>query len=239
MQKAVKITFFSLMLAHNLAYALNPMPGWYGGIILGGSYSPDTTIIFKAPVSLNTSCPDNRCISDVKGNLSYSGYGNIGGQIGYRFNQFRLEMEPIVNYNTYEDITVGPVKYTSPKSSEGVRFEGSTTTAMLMFNGFYDFYLDDGSSNWVPYVGGGIGYAYLKNEIEFYCNNQSIACTDISETTSTAALQGILGIAYYMDDFTWFGLDYRYITTGSIDMLDSNHVQAHTINLSFNGSFCL
>ena len=239
MQKAVKITFFGLILGHNLAYALNPVSGLYGGIILGGSYSPDTTIIFNAPASLSTSCPNNLCIPNVVGDLSYSGYGNIGGQIGYRFNKFRVEIEPVVNYNPYQDISVGNVEYTSPKSSSGVRFEGSTTTAMLMVNGFYDFYLDGGSSDWVPYVGAGIGYAYLKNEIKFYCNNQSIACTNISETTSTSALQGILGLAYYMDDYTWFGLDYRYIATGSSEMLNSSNVQVHTINLSFSGSFCL
>lgn len=239
MKKAVKIILLSLIFTNNLAYALNPVPGWYGGIILGGSYSPDTTIIFNAPVSLNTSCPGNACLPDVAGNLSYSGYGNIGGQVGYRFNRFRVEVEPVVNYNPYQKLSVGNVEYRHSKSSAGVRFEGSTTTAMLMANGFYDFYLCDGASDWVPYIGGGIGYAYLQNDIKFYCDNQDIACTHLSETTSTAALQGILGIAYYMDDYTWFGLDYRYITTGSSEMLNSNHVQLHTINLSFSGSFCL
>ncbi|KTD20740.1 outer membrane protein [Legionella londiniensis] len=238
MQQIVRYMLPGLFFMHGVSYALNPYPGFYAGIILGGSYSPDTTITFSEPAAQTPACPFNLCLPNRKGDLSYSGYGNIGGQIGYRFSGFRVELEPVVNYNPYQDITVGNTLYRSPKSSTGVRLKGSTTTAMLMFNGYYDFFTFCESWNLVPYAGAGVGYAYIKNDIEFYCNNKSIPCTNISDSTSTTALQGILGLGYHLDDFTWFGLDYRYIATGHSDMLDSN-VQVHTINLSFNGSLCL
>ncbi|GGI80870.1 outer membrane protein [Legionella impletisoli] len=226
-----------LSLSTSTALAVNPMNGLYAGVILGGSYAPKGTINFNAPVTPNsTSCSSSASCTPASGTLAYSGYGNIGGQIGGRYNQFRVELEPVVNYNPYQKITVGTTKYTSPKSSTALRLKGSTTTAALMLNAFYDFYTPQSQTDFVPYVGAGIGYANVDNSIQFYCNNVTIPCTQLSESTHSAAVQGIVGAAYFMDDFTWFGLDYRYITTQKVNIMTSR-VEVHTINLSFNGMF--
>jgi opacity protein-like surface antigen len=236
MKSYLKYSLLGLALTSGASIAANPMNGIYGGLIVGGSYSPKTNIIFNAPLTpTGSTCSSGANCSAAFGKLSYSGFGNIGGQIGVRMNQFRVELEPIVNYNPYQKITVGTTKYNSPKSSAGLRLKGDTTTAALMVNGFYDFFTPNGS-NFAPYLGAGVGYAYVDNSLRFYCNNQTIACTKYSKSQSSAAVQGILGAAYFMDDFTWFGLDYRYITTQKINVLDSR-LQIHTINLSFSGMF--
>lgn len=238
MKQSIKITMATLCLSSAQAFALNPFPGWYAGIILGGSYAPNVDLTFNAPnTPLSTACSTSVGCTPTTGSLSYSGYGNIGGQIGYRRNHFRLELEPVVNYNPYDKITVGTVKYSSPKSSSSVRLKGSTTTVGVLFNGYYDFYVAGGASNFVPYLGGGIGYAYVKNDIKFYCNNVTIPCTELNKSNNGPIAQGIVGASYYLDDFTWFGLDYRYITTNKINSLINDRVQVHTINLSFNGIF--
>ncbi|WP_165475038.1 outer membrane protein [Legionella yabuuchiae] len=231
------ISAVALSLGLSTTYAANPMNGLYGGIILGGSYAPKGTINFNAPLTPNTtSCSSSASCAPASGTLAYSGYGNIGGQIGGRYNHFRVELEPVVNYNPYQKITIGTTTFTSPKSSTALRLEGSTTTIALMINAFYDFYTAHSQSDFVPYLGAGIGYANVDNSMRFYCNNVTIPCTKISESTHSAVVQGIVGAAYFMDDFTWFGLDYRYITTQKVNVMTSR-VEVHTINLSFNGMF--
>lgn len=237
MKSFLKTSVVVLALGSSAAMAANPINGWYAGIILGGTYAPKAQLTFPAPITPNSSsCSRNATCATTTATLNYSGYGNIGGQIGVRHDNLRVELEPVVNYNPYKKLTVGTIEYTSPKSSTALRIAGNTTTVGLFLNGFYDFYTPHSESNFAPYLGAGIGYAYIDNENRFYCNNQTIQCTVFSTSTRSAAVQGIIGAAYFMDDFTWFGLDYRYITTRKIDLLNTR-IQLHTINLSFTGMF--
>ncbi|AHE67483.1 outer membrane protein [Legionella oakridgensis] len=242
MKQSLKMSLAILMLSNNPVHAFNPINGWYAGIVLGGSYAPGGTLTFNLPNTPTTgSCSVGAsCSTSTTGSFSYDGYGNIGGQIGIRLSHFRAELEPVVNYNPYQNITVNGITYTSPSQSEGLRLKGDTTTVGVLINGYYDFYTAGGASSFVPYIGAGVGYAYVQNDIKFYCNNQPITCTSLSESTSSPIGQGIIGAAYYLDDFTSFGLDYRYITTGKINSIIDSRVQVHTINFSFNGIFnCL
>lgn len=238
MKHLIPISFFSLFLV-NSSFAVNPVPGFYAGIILGGSYAPKAKLNFLRPESSSTpvTCPIGTCTNTI-GKLTYAGYGNIGGQIGYRIDSFRVEIEPLLNYNPYQKITVDSTTFSSPKSSSELRFKGSTTTGSVMFNGVWDIYMPRDSSGLGPYIGLGLGYAYVKNQIQFYCNNVTIPCSKVSKSTRSPAIQGIIGANYYLDDFSWFGLDYRYYSTKNITMLGTN-AQVHSINLSVNGSFCL
>lgn len=236
MKPVLKYSPILLSLLSAASFAANPVNGWYAGIILGGSYAPKANFTIPVPATLNTTICSafGGCPTGINGSLSFDGYGNIGGQIGIRTNQLRFEFEPLVNYNPYDKLTIGPITLESPKSSDGLRMKGDTTTAALMVNGFYDFYRSD--CNLVPYVGAGLGVAYVNNNFRLLFNNQTLQITKVKEHQTTAAVQGIVGASYFMDDYTWFGLDYRYITTQNIDILD-NRVQIHTVNLSFSGMF--
>ncbi len=72
--------------------------------------------------------------------------------------------------------------------------------------------------------------------MRIFCNNATIQCTTWSKTEGTTAVQGIIGGSYFLDDFTWFGLDYRYMVTQKVDRLNSS-LQMHTLNFSFTGMF--
>lgn len=232
-----KSAITALLLLNSSAYALDPVQGFYGGIFAGGSYTPSITFKFYNPYIHSIS----------SGTLSHLAYLNGGGQVGYRFDQFRAELEPFINYNPYNSITVNGLKihkfkkkFSTPNTPY---LQGHTTTVALMVNGYYDLFDISEQSNYVPFVGLGVGYAAVQNAINFYVGNTSIPGTNFSERKELAALQGIIGVNYFMDDFTAIGLDFRYFTTQSgkykLNSItqSSLRTQFATLNLSVNGAF--
>ncbi len=247
MKSSLKPGLVVLLLIGGKASALNPVEGLYGGIFLGGSYSPS--------VNLNFPHPHTKAITP--GKLAYSPFGNIGGQIGYRMSQFRVEGELFYNSAPYHKVTLGPNTYTSEKTSTSLRFKGQTSTAAVMVNGFYDAYFLSEQSNFVPYLGIGLGYTRVQNTLEFYCDNMPVVdhtvtlgpnntCTlstsaggpksNLSDHSNAPAAQAIIGASYFMDDFTTFSIDLRHYATKSMRPFDSS-VQSSSVNLTFNGAF--
>lgn len=234
-----KSAITALLLINSSAYALDPVQGFYGGLFVGGSYTPNVTSKFYIPQfkSMNSS------ISSAT--LSYQPYINGGGQVGYRFDQFRAELEPFVNYSPYSTLTVNGTKIHKFKkkfSTPNMPYlQGRTSTGALMVNGYYDLFDISEQSNYVPFVGFGVGYATVQNTINFY--NTLTPYTKSSDRKGLAALQGIIGVNYFMDDFTAIGLDFRYFTTQSGKYRlhsitqSSLRTQFATLNLSVNGAF--
>jgi opacity protein-like surface antigen len=91
-------------------------------------------------------------------------------------------------------------------------------------------------ATWVPYVGFGIGYAHIVNNIKFYANDVAIGGSQISSQVNKPAAQAILGINYFVDDFAAFGIDFRYFTTQKIDNFDSG-LKIASVNFTVSGSF--
>jgi len=227
MKQSFKLSLLALFVSSGITHAANPVSGWYAGIMLGGSYAPKINLNFINPITR---------VSE-KATLSYSGLGNIAGQVGYRFfDNYRLEGQLLYNSSEYQTLTIGGFTINSPSHSTGLRMKGSTGTGAFMFNGFYDFVTPGRESSFSPYVGLGVGYARVNNTLKLYFNNELVPNSRLSNNTSSPAIQAILGAAYFLDDFTWFGLDFRYLTTKKINDLDSR-VQFGSINLSFNGIF--
>ena len=237
MKRPLKLSLIALMLANTSVFALNPVQGWYGGLILGVSMQPTNTFTFVTPIST---------LEPKTASLTRSILGDVGGQIGYRCNHFRVEGELLYNNNPYDTLTVGNVVINSPSTSSGLRVQGDTNTGAFMANGFYDIYTpnQDNLSQVVPYVGVGVGYAYVQNSIQFYNNEVLVPNGSIKKSYSGPAGQIILGTSYFMDDFTTFGLDVRYFTTGiksktsplGLNTFDTK-TQLISVNLSFNGAF--
>ena len=233
----LKAGFASLLLTTGSVYALDPVQGIYAGIFLGGSKarSVDVTAIvsgLKAPI----------------GTLKYSFLGDIGGQVGYRMDQFRVEGALSYNNNPYDTLTIGGETISKQGNSHannmGIRQKGQTGIAALMLNGYYDNYALFDQTCFVPYIGFGIGYANVQNKIQFFYNNTAITGADFSMRDNAFAGQAIIGTNYFLDDFTAFGLDFRYFSTAGISshfgntaLTDSVRAQYMAINLSFNGSF--
>lgn len=243
MKLAVKLGLASLLLVNTQAFALNPVQGWYAGLILGVSYAPTTTVI--PTKSLET--PIGTFEPQVA-TLSYGVLGGVGGQVGYRCNHFRVEGELLYNNNPYDVLTIGNIKINSPSSSSTLRLQGAANSGFFLVNGFYDLYTpnQDNVSQVVPYVGLGAGYSYVQNNITLFYNDTELFRTNLKSTFSRPAGQAIVGLSYFMDDFTTFGLDVRYLQTTSIT--DSNRPRTngfdttfklYSINLLFNGAFDL
>ena len=117
-----------------------------------------------------------------------------------------------------------------------------------MINGYYDFIPFDSESNFVPFVGLGLGYAYTQNSIDmslWYDKNSAgatvpgyeVLALNINRSTSSAAGQVILGASYFLDDLTAFSLDARYFTTQKQSEVTQARVEVITLNLSFTGAF--
>ena len=209
-------------------FAVNPMQGLYGGILLGGNYTTSTPYTFRNPLSLVIQT----------GTLKYSAMGNGALFVGSRFGQLRVELEGLYNYVPYKEIQTTTQNFQARKTSKNLRLQGNASVASLFFNSFYDFYTAGSSSNFAPYIGVGVGYSYFWRDLKFYNNNIEISGTHVHGTSSLPAAQGILGVSYFLDDYTAFGLDYRYYSTGKMGVYGDNKFQVSTINLSFTGSFC-
>ena len=244
----------TLLLAQGASYAVNPPKGWYGGLLLGASYTPNLSHTYTSPL----------LGAPVKVTLTRSLFGNIALDGGYRLEQFRVEGEFIFNGNPYKELKIGQftinsasgkLSPTSPSGkAKGLQLKGQTYTAALMANGFFDFFIPGTETSFVPYLGAGIGYARIYNNVKFYEHSLAIPDSNISSVANAPALQGIIGLSYFLDDFAAFGLDFRYLTTKSVSQFNakkppisaaqqdlvtmpSSRLQLASINLTFSGSF--
>ena len=213
------------------AFALNPEPGLYGGVILGGTFAKKTTTNITNPITNN----------NVVSTLDYSGFGNFGGQIGYRINDFRVELEGLYNHAPYDKITFTTANETfilkSKQIANTLTMKGNTDLITGMVNAYFDFFPFVGSqSNFVPYIGGGAGYANVRNKIKLYQGKNVISGSNVSENKGTFIAQAIAGASYFLDDFTTISVDYRFLSTGRVSPFN-NRTQINSINLLFNGAF--
>lgn len=179
--------------------------------------------------------------------------------LGYKLNQFRAEAEFFLNYNSYRQFQfttaeggtctlqspsvvaptcamVFPVSSTLPQGT-GLAFSGKELVMDGFFNVFFDFWFEDPTISIVPYIGGGVGAGLIKNTVNFqnntlYTNGNTVFFVTGSNTTSSLAAQGILGVYYYMDDFTTINLDFRYISA----FKSNNNTNFTSINSLFGFS---
>ena len=242
MKKLIKIesikkylSVVTLGFAAGNVLAVNPVPGFYAGIMLGVNFAPDIDFNFKDSIRIN---PKDVIKVPVHGTVFYSSFGNLAGQLGYRCNHYRIEGEFVYNDNPIKELKLNGKTYNKiSKFNSGLGIRGKTDVAALMVNGFYDFYTPGQLSYFSPYVGVGIGYAKVMNEIKTYDNNVFIPALSQSNSQSSPAGQAIIGLGYFLDDFTSMGLDFRYLATKSAVHPFETRTKFATINVTLNGSF--
>lgn len=231
-------TLFSLIYGTTVN-AVNPPRGWYGGVFLGPTMTNKITYPFKSPLTG----------ADETGSMKYNVLGNIGVDLGYRINKFRVEGEFFYNASPYDELTIGSVVIphtsgtdapasasTTPPTIEDLGMKGHTYTSALLINGFYDLFSHAEGSFWAPYVGVGIGYAHIVNNIKFYDNDVAIGGSMTSSEVNKPAAQAILGINYFVDDFASFGIDFRYFATQKLEHLETG-LRIASVNFTVAGSF--
>lgn len=248
-----RLGLMAALLLSSAVHAFDPISGWYAGFILGGSKSPD--------INFNVLTPLNR-LSGL-GVLTYSVLGNVGGQVGYRKHKFRVEGEFFYNNNPYKHLqldgvnipnaggnatTVQQLSIQNRTIPNPFTFKGYTNTYAMMLNGFYDIYIPNYTENVVPYVGLGIGYEHVENNILFYNNDSSgrtFSTTGSSQFANNFAGQAIIGMSYFLSDDMSFSLDYRYLSSTQTNTADSrfnsfhSRPQLYSVNIVFNAGFNL
>lgn len=242
----LKMGFMALLLSSGVAHAINPIHNWYAGFIVGGSNSSDLDFNIITPIDF----------LEGQGSITYTLLGKVGGHVGYRFNQFRVEGELFYNNNAYKHMEVDGLNIpniNTPVTTSIIppdeppnpyKFKGYTNTYALMLNGFYDFYIPDYTEHVVPYVGLGIGYEHVENNLTFFYNGSITNNSVFSEFTNDFAGQGIVGLSYFVTDHTSFAFDFRYFSalrgqyTGT-DLTFHSYPQLYSVNFVFNSAFDL
>jgi OOP family OmpA-OmpF porin len=123
----------------------------------------------------------------------------LGFSIGYRpstrldvLKDMRFELE-----YSYRD--AAPSTLTASTGNRGL--DGYFLSHNIMFNTYYDF---KNTSQWTPYVGGGLGIAFVT------LNENTL---NIDDSDEALAYQGMLGVSYAptaLPDTEW-GIGYRYV----------------------------
>ena len=252
--KICLVCLTSLIAITSTVYAFNPKEGPYSGLIVGANYAANVPFNFITDVT-----PRNPSGTSLPGQLGHDIMGSIGGQIGYRWcDNFRFEFEAIYNNNPYSYLRLNDVTIHSPDTSTGLRLKGQTQSGVATFNAYYDLF-GDYSSKAVPYIGGGVGFAYITNKIEFFYNDvqlfnniesfleENYGFTVRNKSRSGLVGQAIAGISYYLDDYCYFALDGRYMVSQEQTILGRQSArvtnqfnvkyQLYTANIIFNSAF--
>ncbi len=189
--KLFPLAFSVSLLAASAAMAQSaPVPSWY--LALGASVN----FVEDAEYA------ETGGLSPIRGDVSLKdGYG-ISGAVGYRprntgtlADNLRFEAEIATRSNETDTFT---------SSTTGVT---TLTDDLIADTAMVNLYLDmNVSSNWRPYIGGGIGAARV-----------TLESTDLSvdDDDVVFAYQGMAGIYYTPSSFPAadFGVGYRYLGT--------------------------
>lgn len=259
MKVFVRLSLISTALFTHSVFALNPIPGLYGGLTAAVSHGPNNyTRIFSAPV------PTTNYILSFEGTINYNFAGGGGGAVlGYRIGDVRIEAEGFYNYIGTSTMTIGTCTLESPtvETPTGIcpqcfydaklGFNGSSGAFFGMANAYYDFYINEQEENpIVPYVGLGLGIADIKNGVNFVDTALSESLAGGTVSAKAGAAQLIVGLSYFLDDYAWIGMDFRYLSTGKLNLPVTFHADVfnflgnntsrytvEAINFNINASF--
>ncbi|MCC5791519.1 MAG: outer membrane beta-barrel protein [Legionellaceae bacterium] len=227
MKKFACVSLSLFCLASSNTQASDMVNGWYAGL---------TGIISRTPsTNFNVFSADNTL--SAPGRINYSIGGGLAGQLGYRCNHWRVEVEALGNYNEINELRIGDliIKKKTKNMFEGTTLRGRTIAGAGLINGIFDFNSAQSIGDVSPYVGLGIGYVHLSSQIRFFEDDIEIG-NALNTTDNHVIGQGILGISYALDNYTMIGIDFRYLSSNKQKNSDDRY-QLQTINLLFNVAF--
>ena len=234
-----------LLLISTTTFALNPVQGFYIGLLGEMSSGPGSyTLEFRE-------LPDPTVFVGQVNNSRISGGG--GGMLGYRYQNFRLEGEVLYNWVSSGTLTIADCTLQSPavQTPTGncvgldrfdqnlLGFNGSVAATYGLVNAYWDFINYNSDSGVFPYVGLGVGYAQIINRGNFVKTNfvRGSPSHGTNSSFTSIAAQGILGVGMFLDDFTWGGMDYRYLSTNTIKNYGNSRYAINTINFTISLAF--
>lgn len=255
MKKLLKLGTWSPLFCATSLYALNPIQGFYIGLLGEMSHGPSgKSIYFQEDATT------------FQGNVAYSPIGGGAGfMLGYKYSHLRAEAQFLYNRISTGPVTVGTCTLESPNvttptgvctpgvydsfQAKALGYSGSSSSSYGYFNAFWDFFSTSAEASddtVVPYIGVGAGFGYVQNGNNFI-NTTNDNRHGFMTSSTGMTYQGILGLSHYMDDFTWCSLDFRYTSISSkpntrTDNAISNQInnKAYTLstfNLTINAAF--
>jgi opacity protein-like surface antigen len=197
----MRFTLFSAaLLATGLSTAAVPMDGWYLSAFGGYSYIPDHV--------------NNTLFGYFIHHAAFKNGYNAGARVGYQNCSLRYEAE-----YTYLH---GGVKGFQVYDISQLDVSGHTAANAIMANVYYD--TPEILSNIAPYLGLGIGYAYIKDHLNSVVTPLDSVSFHAKE--GAFAYQGTAGFSYNFCKNYALTLAYRYLATASSNKLGSRF-QAH------------
>jgi OmpA-OmpF porin, OOP family len=145
-----------------------------------------------------------------------TGY-DVGGIVGYDFGMFRLEAEASQRRVGAKTFSI-PLGSTAPVGLP-VPANGSAKALSFMVNALLDVGSDDGLQG---FIGGGVGVGRVKVDV----HNATI--TQINDSDTRLAFQGLAGVRYAMSDNVDVGLKYRYYYQDHNDLITQAGLGART-----------
>lgn len=161
------------------------------------------------------------------GNLEIDPAAALGGAIGYRWSNLRIEgfgawrhhdvdVFEAIQLVTINESTGATVTINNVDRFRG-RVSGDTTTIIGMVNGIVDI---DFALPVVPYIGAGLGAAYVTLR-DVRGSAGGIPFTLTSDSDMVLAYQALGGVAYSITDQIIVELEYRYLTMTDPEFTDS------------------
>lgn len=119
----------------------------------------------------------------------------LGGIVGFDLGSgLRAEGELTFRYSPLDEFSSGP----------GISIDGGINSLSLMGNAFYDF---DTGSEFTPYIGGGLGVAFMSSDISLFGGSL------IADEDTVFAYQLGAGVGYEVSPTLTITADYRFFAT--------------------------
>jgi len=236
-------------------YAVDPALGPYGGMIIGGSYLKSVSLQNLNPYFSNLYATNSTFSQYLKSlgatvnsnstySLNYSIMGLLGPQVGYRYNNFQMELEGFYNTNPVNYLAINAVKLSS-NSSKDAYVSGQTNISAGFVNFYYDLIAPGNiDSSISPYIGLGVGYSRVQNNLNLQVEDILINQSSLAQTKGAVAGQLIAGLAYFIDNDSYFGCDARIFSTVSIQQpypynnnQNTYNYRLTSVNITYNGHF--
>ena len=179
------------LLASGIASATTPIDGWYSSIFGGAAFVPS---------NLN-----NTSGGLTRSHAQYETGYDAGGSFGFKSTPIRYEGEI-----TYLNVDLDRFRVSNIEQT-GVK--GFNHSLLAMANIYYDFPAFVANSI-EPYLGLGIGYAYIDGQFKSTGPN---GLTSYSPSSNAFAYQATGGLTYNFAEAYALNIGYRYVATARVD----------------------
>jgi opacity protein-like surface antigen len=186
----MRLAFLPLVLTlPTTLYAATPIDGWYSSLFVGYAYMPSNV----------NKVYENMRYTDAAHQAGYL----AGGNLGYKSNPLRYEGE--VSYFNAN------VSHFSQNYIRQNNVGGYNNGISGMANVYYDF--PGVLSAIAPYLGFGIGYAWLHEQLN---NLAPSTRTNFTINSSAFAYQALAGLTYNFAENYDLSIGYRYLGTPNL-----------------------